>query len=385
MNTAPTRDSAAVTLFLCGDVMTGRGIDQVLPHHGNPRLFEFHVQSALEYVELAEERNGPISMPVTFSYVWGDALEELDRVVPDASIMNLETSITAHGEAWPGKGIHYRMHPKNVPCLTAVSVDCCVLANNHVLDWGRLGLLETLDTLHAVGIATAGAGRDDDEATATAVLSIPDGRRVLVLALGAASSGIPEEWAAAGGRPGVSILPDLSAKTVRRISDRVRDVKRDGDVAVASIHWGGNWGYEVARQERAFAHALIDRAGIDIVHGHSSHHPKGIEVYRNRPIIYGCGDFINDYEGIPGYEHFRDDLVLMYVATIDPTGGLIRFRMIPFQIRRFRLNRASTNDSEWLRSTLTRESEVFGTRVDTEADGALRLRWSEPPAGRRPS
>lgn len=375
MTRTATQRSSEVTLFLCGDVMTGRGIDQILPHRGDPRLFEPYVRSALEYVELAEERNGPIPMPATYPYVWGVALEELERIAPDARIINLETSITTSQEPWPGKGIHYRMHPNNVPCLTAAGVDCCVLANNHVMDWGTPGLLETLDTLRDVGIQTAGAGRDSDEATAPAVLPIRPGNRVLVFAFGAASSGIPKDWAAAAGRPGVSLTSNLAARTVKRVADRVHAVKRDGDVVLASVHWGGNWGYDVARQERTFAHALIDRAGVDVVHGHSSHHPKGIEVYRNRPILYGCGDFLNDYEGISGFERFRGDLVLMYFATIDPKVGLARFRMPALQLRRFRLRRASADDAAWLRDTLSRAGEAFGTQVDADSEGVLWLRW----------
>ena len=68
-----------LTLFLCGDVMTGRGIDQVLPHPNPPHLMEPCVTSALQYVELAEQANGPIRKPVDFPYIWGEALAELDR------------------------------------------------------------------------------------------------------------------------------------------------------------------------------------------------------------------------------------------------------------------------------------------------------------------
>lgn len=69
-----------------------------------------------------------------------------NRAAPDFRIINLETSITT-SEDWAPKDIHYRMHPANIPCLTVAKVDCCVLANNHVLDWGRSGLVETLETL----------------------------------------------------------------------------------------------------------------------------------------------------------------------------------------------------------------------------------------------
>ncbi|UCH80070.1 MAG: CapA family protein, partial [Nitrospiraceae bacterium] len=71
--------------------------------------------------------------------------------------------------------------------------------------------------------------------------------------------------------------------------------------------------------QKEFARKLIDKAGIDIIHGHSSHHVKGIEIYNEKLIIYGCGDFLNDYEGIRGYENFRDDLGLMYFVIVDPS------------------------------------------------------------------
>ena len=129
-----------VTLFLCGDVMTGRGVDQILPHPSSPEIFEAHARSALDYVGLAERAAGPIARPVDYAYVWGDALAEFERVRPDVRIVNLETAVTASQEPWAGKGIHYRMHPANVPCLTAAELDCCVVANNHVMDWSRAGL-----------------------------------------------------------------------------------------------------------------------------------------------------------------------------------------------------------------------------------------------------
>lgn len=196
-----------LTLFLCGDVMTGRGVDQVLEHSCPPRLHESGVVSAVDYVELAERANGRIARPVDAAYVWGDALDVLERRRPDARIINLETSVTTCEDAHP-KGINYRMHPDNAAVLTAARIDCCVLANNHVLDWGVGGLLETLDTLDRAGIAVAGAGHDLEHARAPAVLDAAGGvGRALVLALGATDSGIPQGWAAEAGAPGVHLLP----------------------------------------------------------------------------------------------------------------------------------------------------------------------------------
>ena len=100
----------------------------------------------------------------------------------------------------------------------------------------------------------------------------------------------------------------ISEKTVAHIKQAVQGVKRAGDIVVVSIHWGGNRGYAIPSAQTRFAHKLIDAAGVDIIHGHSSHHVKGIEICKDKPIIYGCGDFLTDYEGISGQEGYRGDL-----------------------------------------------------------------------------
>jgi poly-gamma-glutamate capsule biosynthesis protein CapA/YwtB (metallophosphatase superfamily) len=117
---------------------------------------------------------------------------------------------------------------------------------------------------------------------------------------------------------------------------------------------------------------LID-GGIDVVHGHSSHHPLGIEIYRDKLILYGAGNFIDDYEGIEGYEEFRADLVLMYFASLElGSGRLAGLRIVPMQMRRFMLEHASRADALFVCTTLNRISRDFGTRFRSE-DGTLTL------------
>src|SRR6266567_1267164 len=213
-----------ITLFLAGDVMTGRGIDQILPRPGDPALHEPYVRNARRYVELAEESSGPVPRPVDAPYVWGDALAELTRVAPDLRIINLETAITTSGDWWRGKEVHYRMHPVNVSVLTAARIDCCTLANNHVLDWGYGGLGETLATLRRAGVQTAGAGTNRAEAEAPAVLEVAGKGRVLVVGCGSVTSGIPREWAATATGPGVHLLGELSVAEAARVGELVRAV-----------------------------------------------------------------------------------------------------------------------------------------------------------------
>jgi len=361
---------------MCGDVMTGRGIDQILPWPSVPHIFEPYVRDARGYVELAEDANGPLPKPVDFSYVWGDAMDILARQAPDVRLINLETSVTGCEEYWPGKGINYRMHPRNVPAITAAGIDVCALANNHVLDWGFAGLAETLAALKEAGIRIAGAGQNLAEATAPAIVTIKGNGRVLVFSCGDESSGIPAEWGATAATPGIHFLRDLGDETVRAFAKQVHDVKEAGDIVIASIHWGDNWGYEIPREQTAFVHRLIDEAGVDIIHGHSSHHAKGIEVYRGKPVIYGCGDFINDYEGIGGNEQYRGELGLMYFVQMEPASGkLAGLRMQPTLMKRFRVNSASRADVLWLCDMLNREGRRFGTGVAVEDDGTLVLQW----------
>jgi poly-gamma-glutamate synthesis protein (capsule biosynthesis protein) len=370
-----------VTLFLGGDVMLGRGVDQILPHPGDPELREAYIRDARAYVELAEAANGPIPRPVDFRWPWGEALPVLDDAAPDVRLVNLETSVTGDGDFAPGKGIHYRMHPANLPCLAAARPDVCSLANNHVLDFGPRGLAETLEVLAGAGLRTAGAGSDEVRARQPANVPLHSGGRVLVVSFGMPSSGIPGGWAAGGRRAGVDVVAEPSTAAASAIVGRLRQVRRPGDIVVASIHWGPNWGYDVSRAEAGFAHALID-AGVDVVHGHSSHHPRPAEVYRDRIVLYGCGDLVDDYEGISGYESYRDDLRVLYLVTVEAaTGRLADARMVPLRARGMRLEHATAEDTEWLRAVLDGHSRQFGTGVGAGPDGTLTLR--APSSGQR--
>lgn len=365
----------SLRLFLCGDVMTGRGIDQALPHPVDPVLYEPYVRDAREYVELAEKANGPIPRPLSFDYIWGDALQELEQTQVDLRIVTLETAITSEQTPWPDKGIHYRMHPLNIGCLSVTRISACALANNHVLDWGYDGLSETLRTLDAAGVAHSGAGNNAEDAIAPAALNVPDKGRLLFFSFGSTSSGIPHEWGATPSRAGVNLLDDLSEATASRIANAMRQHQQPGDLLIASIHWGSNWGYDIPPKQIAFAHRLIEE-GVAIVHAHSSHHAKAIEVFNGRLVLYGCGDFLTDYEGISGYERFRGDLALMYFVELDSqTGHLMSARLVPIKMRRFRLERDPGADAEWLCNLLNELGAPFGTRARLNKDKSIILEW----------
>lgn len=220
----------------------------------------------------------------------------------------------------------------NTPCLSVFKADCCVLANNHIGDWGATGLTDTLDALADARRAKAGAGRNAQEAARPSMLTTSARGLAQVFAYVLPSSGTPASWAADADTPGVNFLPDTSETSLERVR-------------------------------------------ADIVYGHSSHHPMAVEVHRGRPIFYGCGDFINDYEGIGGHEAYRPDLVLGYVLDIDTASKrLTCLEMLPFRICKFRLNRASGEEANWLRDRLGEECAVFGGDVRLSADQTLEFR-----------
>jgi poly-gamma-glutamate capsule biosynthesis protein CapA/YwtB (metallophosphatase superfamily) len=366
-----------VRLFLCGDVMAGRGIDQILPQPCDPGLHEPFVRDAREYVRLAEEASGPIPRPVDPEYIWGDAPQVWEAMRPDVRLINLETSVTRHSEPWPLKGVHYRMSPENSVCLRAAKIDAVSLANNHVLDWGLAGMSETLSTLNEAGIATAGAGKDAATAQSPAIVSLGNLGRILIFSIGLGTSGVPSEWAAGPHSAGIFFAADTSDRLAQELLQVISAARLPGDIVVLSLHWGGNWDYEIVPSQRDFAHQVIDCAGVDLVHGHSSHHVKGIEVYQKHPILYGCGDFLTDYEGIRGREYFRGDLGLMYFAELDPRGGELQsLRMVPTCMQCFQVRHALQAGTDWLAETLTREGRALGTAVTKGPEGTMELLWS---------
>ena len=329
-------------------------------------LFSGNGLDATGYVDLAVERNGhlPPAKDRRVDYIWGDAIQVLKEQKPDLRIINLENSITTNPHPWPDKGIHYRMHPKNVDVILSADIDCCVLSNNHILDWSMGGLLETLSTLKTAGIKYVGAGHNETEAMAPAVFDLGPKGRVLVFAGGHHSSGVFMEWKATSSRPGVNIVEVHRSSSVEQIKEVIKKYKREGDIVVFSIHWGGNWGFDIDEYHKRWAHSIIDTGLVDVIHGHSSHHVKGVEVYKQKLIIYGCGDFLNDYEGIHGHERQRGDLALMYFPQVEPsTGKLLKLVMVPTQTKYLRVNRAGESDIKWLLETMDRECRKFGGRV----------------------
>lgn len=266
------------------------------------------------------------------AYPWGDTLPVLRRA--DVRIANLECVLADVGRSEPGKVFTFRSDLKNVRCLVCAQIDLVSLANNHVLDYGADALREMLPALDRHGILHAGAGTDLAAARRPAV------RRVGATAVGfVAFTDNQPDWEAAPGSPGVYYVPVADrGERVGELLELVERTKSRVQLLIVSAHWGGNWGSDAPPEHRALARRLVD-AGADVVFGHSPHIFRGVEVYRNRPIIYGAGDFVDDYAVDPGE---RNDFSFIFLLETD--GGTPReLRLFPTVITDFQARLAVRN------------------------------------------
>jgi poly-gamma-glutamate capsule biosynthesis protein CapA/YwtB (metallophosphatase superfamily) len=225
----------------------------------------------------------------------------------DLTIVNLECAVTSCAEVWPGapKAFYFGAPPQAVDSLLDAGVDLVSLANNHALDYGEPGLLETLDLLHRHSIRYTGAGADVGEAFSPALLASHGIR----LGMAAFCDHQPD-FAARESRPGIAYL-DLrdEAAALAAWRQSLQSLQLAGvDWPILSLHWGPNRVVRPSENFRRLAHAAIDM-GWRILFGHSAHVFQGIELHHGCPIIYAAGDLVDDYRVDP---EFRNDQALLF-------------------------------------------------------------------------
>eukprot|EP00747_Dinoflagellata_sp_TGD_P075148 gnl/TRDRNA2_/TRDRNA2_158623_c0_seq1.p1 gnl/TRDRNA2_/TRDRNA2_158623_c0~~gnl/TRDRNA2_/TRDRNA2_158623_c0_seq1.p1 ORF type:complete len:208 (-),score=23.74 gnl/TRDRNA2_/TRDRNA2_158623_c0_seq1:142-765(-) len=193
--------------------------------------------------------------------------------------------------------------------------------------------------------------------------------------MGHRSSGVMEGWQADadGKHYGINTV-EFTDAWVQRFAEHVGTFRQKGDVVVASVHWGVNWSWEIPQEQQEFARKLVDVADVDIVHGHSSHHFKGIELYKGRLLMYGAGDILTDYEGIKegttqlGDEvGARGDLGFMYFVDYDAFKRRVDgLTLKPTLLRHLRIELPTETDVQLALQTIQRECEKFGLKVQLD-------------------
>lgn len=296
---------------------------------------------------------------------------------PDLRLLNIETAVTTsiHNTDVPKwKGIRYHMHSDNYE--NAMSGFCqethgdkhaspvvVNFANNHVMDYGRQALEEeTIPLFHRLNserFQSIGVGRNTEEASRPATISC-EPTSVQVFAFSSGCSGTPPDWWATENRSGLVGLPSLysdkdvdAAMKIAEASFR-RAPDDSSGLRIVSIHWGPNWAMkgeseEELRARRRFAHRLVDECGVDMIYGHSSHHARGMEVYKDKLILYGTGDIINDYEGFENRgEEKYNRLGGIYIVDLDARSGQLQeLRVVPMFMNRLRLDRFTPVSRIW--------------------------------------
>ncbi len=291
-------------------------------------------------------------------YPWGDTLPLLHAA--DAVFINLECVLSDRGEPWPGKVFTFRSDARNVAVLSAARVTAASLANNHSLDYGPDALLDCLAVLRERRILAAGAGASLEAARRPAVCAIRGGRAALV-----AFTDNEPGWEAGPAAPGIFYVP-LAGRTPRldALLGAVADARRRSDLVIVSAHWGPNWGRAPLPEHVEAARLLVD-AGADVVFGHSPHICRGVEVYRERPILYSCGDYIDDYAVDPVERNDESCIFRVDCAS----GRVRRVVLTPTVIREFQARLAHGRERAGILDTMRRLCAELGTATRDVAEG----------------
>lgn len=202
----------------------------------------------------------------------------------DLAMVNLETAITTRGREMP-KQFHFRAPPTAFDALAASGVDVVTMANNHAVDYGEVGLKDTLAARAKAPIPAVGIGADAADAYAPAVLDV---RGTKVAFLGATQ--VPDwtlaTWPARKDRPGVAVASDPA-----RLAAAVRAARKSADVVVVYLHWGTDYTTCPNPLQRRTAKALAD-AGADVVVGAHAHRLQGAGWLGDTYVSYGLGNFV---------------------------------------------------------------------------------------------
>jgi len=384
-----TTESGAIVyrISLLGDVMIGRLVDALLPTSIAREAPDSDPEFAAQIVDQSILPKYPRLQGYHHCSPWGNCINLLKS--SDLVIANLETPLTKSEQKWEPKVFNYRSHPENVLCLTNLGMGYprrkgyVSLANNHILDWGVEGLAETVKTLSGVGVDFAGAGRTQDEAEKPALLQLGgtqiDPKQWNITAW--SFSDHPNEWKGiktfnfidytSQGREKIrsQILADRSCQ------QNEEGPKQESHLKIVSMHWGPNYRWRPAKEIVELAHWLIDECDIDIIHGHSSHHIQGVEVYKGKLIVYGCGDFVDDYAVD---RNWRNDLSAVWRVIVGSNNEVAdqgerlevkRLEVYPTRIEQFSANmkRPDEEGHQWVAEKFRNLCDEFGTKVEQES------------------
>ena len=241
-----------ITLLFTGDIMLSRGIAGQIKKHQDPRYPFLKIASTTQEADL------------TFG--------------------NLEGPISSRGRN-QGSIYSFRAKPEVIEGLKFAGFDILSLVNNHIWDWGKAALEDTVDILKYAGIETIGAGKNYKEANKPAIKEI-NGEKIAILAY---TNLYPKSLEAAENSAGISSFE------IEKIKNEIKELKTSqaADIVIISFHWGEEYQTRSNKTQQNIAHALID-AGTDLIIGHHPHVVQEVEPYRGGWAAYSLGNFVFD-------------------------------------------------------------------------------------------
>jgi poly-gamma-glutamate synthesis protein (capsule biosynthesis protein) len=210
----------------------------------------------------------------------------------DLAVVNLETAITERGSP-AGKDFTFRAPPSALTALKAAGVDVATMANNHGLDFGPVGLRDSLAAVKAARFPVVGIGRDADEAYRAYQTTVKGQRIAVIGATQVLDSSLAAAWTAGDGKPGMA-----SAYQEARLLAAVKAARASADTVIVDLHWGRELANCPIDRQRALAPKLV-AAGADVVVGSHAHILLGGGYLRGAYIDYGLGNFVFYARGGP--------------------------------------------------------------------------------------
>jgi poly-gamma-glutamate capsule biosynthesis protein CapA/YwtB (metallophosphatase superfamily) len=283
MRHLPSTNASTTTILFTGDIMLSRGVMSEVKKHGDDPTFPF--------VFIASTTR-----------------------VADILVGNLESPISTRGTD-QGNPYPFRADPMIIPGLQFAGFDVLTLANNHILDWGREALSDTVSRLNDASIRVSGAGRNESEANTPAIVQ----SKGMTFAIFSYTNLNSKSFFATGNSAGTSRFDE------REIVTAVQNAKKEGKVVIVSMHWGDEYRSRANVAQQKLGKTFID-AGADIVVGHHPHVAEEVERYGNGWIAYSLGNFIFD-------QNFSEETNkgLLLEATVT-RGRVTGVRLVPIRI-----------------------------------------------------
>jgi poly-gamma-glutamate synthesis protein (capsule biosynthesis protein) len=203
----------------------------------------------------------------------------------DLAMVNLETAITTRGTA-QSKSFTFRAPPTAFEALKAAGVDVVTMANNHGMDYGQVGLADSISAAKSAHFPVVGIGRDADEAFRPYTVTVKGQRIAIIGATQVLDGNLAVAWTAGDDKPGLA-----SAYQTERLLSAVRSARRSADTVIVDLHWGRELSQCPIERQRELAPKLV-KAGADVVVGSHAHVLLGGGYLGPAYVNYGLGNFV---------------------------------------------------------------------------------------------